>query len=734
MSAPGTAARVLHAIIALAVLIHVGRLAWSLFRSAPAAIMASCRCFSIRPWKPAFTSRTATNMLDAEVHQRMQKLRRRSGEIAVAWLSPSLGFTLLWFIIVGEMRGGDDVKAEDKFDFHYFMLMLVGAVGYIGCVLVYANVLTLKSSYVHVAYAVVMSVMTVRVVFTRDDAKFFLLAAFRMVFRMVGGLILLDYKKAVVWNVPLSLVVCLMFKHNVGSLKCAKIPDDTGILWTVQEVFALFATIGTLYCAEWWQYKCVNATVMARNIESARQSVHSLLTVFCDSVVHLGPDGSILKPAPELAHLLCISNANMVQGSCAVVDAINSLVGHNLVNHIAKEDKRRFLDFIALAQHATESGLQTAHEIHRAQPEDILESNVTWAGGPPGAIHLNMNSPFRPAFPVDVFAVHFRDTKGQVGHLVGIRDAGSHGIVPEAAMPAARDSSDVVHAVRRRAQARTSPAPSSNTSSVSLNVAEPFEISRVVCEFEAGSEEFNIRACNLRLAPVRRPATADAASVDTQQQKQQQHQQRRRQQQQQQQDAAAPAVVNSRVAPDRRRRLKLTDLITSPSQRELMCWIQAQANALVSGDPPSDLEGVRLHLCQPHLSMNLALVASCASVDFLYAESDEGSDGGDTHPLPENLPMLLQLDGLIGRRHAGHRSRGSSVGSNSSKSSRSSSSSRGPRMPSIEEHPAGHEDAEEQWSCEERQEQCRSASQTAEQVAGSALSPKTLQPPAIMHL
>jgi len=573
---------------------------------------------------------------------------------------------------------------------------------------------------VHVAYALVMISMSFRVVFSRDDAGFFFSATHRVVFRMVGGLILLDYRKAILWNVPLSVVICFQFKNNIGAMNNNAVWQSTGLLWTVQEICALSVTVGTLYCAEWWQFACVHATVTAHSIDSARQAVHALLSVFCDSVVHLGPDVNILRPAPELAHLLCISKAHRPEGSGAAVDAAISLVGDNLANYMEKEDRQRFVEFIASTQQATASEEQARHETHCAQPEDILETNTTWAGGPPGAIHLHMNSPFKAAFPVDLFAVHFRDLKGQVGHLIGIREAGSQGSIPELPTSAARDSNDVVRMVTRRAQARNRSCSSSSTSSVSLNAAEPFEISKVVFEFDAGSAELRVSACNIRLTAVSRRAIVDVSAAA-------------RQQQQQGQNAAVLHGADSGAALGRRRGPRLGDLVASPSQTVLHKWIQCQANALIAGNPPSELEGVHLHVCQPQLSMNVALVARRASLDLVSEESDEESNDVFSQQQQQqqqqlHLPMFLELEGLVRQRHRHHRSRGSSAGSNSSISSRSSRASRGPPMPAIEEHPAGQEDLEEQNVPTGRQEQRQSAATAG---VAAAVSPST---PVIMQL
>merc|ERR1719362_2101914 len=116
--------------------------------------------------------------------------------------------------------------------------------------------------------------------------------------------------------------------------------------------------------------------------------------------------------------------------------------------------------------------------------------------------------------------------------------------------------------------------------------------------------------------------------------------------------------------------------------------------------------------------MNVALMARCASLDFMPEESDE--ENNDTQEQQQMyLPMLLLLDGLVTQRHGRHRSRGS----NSSVSSRSSRASLGPPMPAIEEHPTGQEDLEEQWLSTGRQEHCQSAA-AAETVASIGPSKK----------
>merc|ERR1712129_527551 len=234
--------------------------------------------------------------------------------------------------------------------------------------------------------------------------------------------------------------------------------------------------------------------------------------------------------------------------------------------------------------------------------------------------------------------------KGQVGHLIGIRDAGSPGSIPELPTSAARDSNDVARMVTSRAQARNRSCSSSSTSSVSLNAAEPFEISKVVFEFDAGSAELRVSACNIRLTAVGRRAIVDVSAAA-------------RQQQQQGQNAAVLHGADSGAALGRRRGPRLGDLVASPSQTVLHQWVQSQANALVSGNPLSELEGVHLHVFQPRLSMNVALVASRASLDLLSEESDEETNDVFSQQQQQqqlHLPMLLELEGLVRQRHGHH--------------------------------------------------------------------------------
>ena len=99
-----------------------------------------------------------------------------------------------------------------------------------------------------------------------------------------------------------------------------------------------------------------------------------------------------------------------------------------------------------------------------------------------------------PAFSVDLFAVHFLDMNGPAGHLIGIREAGSHGGVPELATPTLRDASNVV---AQQAQARSTSftsRPSSRTSSESVKTARPLELTRIGLEIDAGTPEIEVRA------------------------------------------------------------------------------------------------------------------------------------------------------------------------------------------------------------------------------------------------
>jgi len=684
------AARVLHISLYVACALHAWKLARLSCRHARLAKGATRSL--VGSWIKARAR--PGNQFDAVVEKRMTNLRLRTAELSMTWLSPAVGLVLLAFSMWGEVHMSAFQDSERQVDVNYFMMLIMGMVVYLPCVLVRVDVFAVTSARVHVAYGVIIAIMAITLFVAKGDPCIFVRGWFiRVTFRVVGGLIMLDCRKTAVWNVVLSLAVCGKF-----------ILGDMGKFLVVQEVLVLCATVGSTLCAERWQRACVRSTVMARASESARQAVHALLSVFCDSVVHLGPDLEILRPAPELAHLLCVrcvTAAAVADDEHTAGDRIGSLVGQKLVHYIATEDRQRLSEFIASLPLR---GLQANGSNQQAELEESLETNITWPAGPPGAIHLRMSSSARLDFPVDLFAVNFPDQSGQPGHLIGIRDAGSHGSVTELAPQELRNATKATSSASCRSQpspacargnlpgtttqpAAAAPAaaaiqtcshgvPSqalSSISSTSRAPAAPFEVAGIALEVDAMTENAEVRWCTLHLAPVTHAAVE--ASVPAMQQRK-----------------GRRGAVEGRY-----RCLCLADLVDSPNQTELIQWLQVQANCLQSGRDPTDLGHMRLHFCQPHFSMNISVEASRASVDVIDLSDGESDETDAETPQPKfegvkqqqqeqkppTFPVLLQLDGLVRRRPRNHRSRAMSA--SSSNSSRGSRGSRAPSLPPIQE-------------------------------------------------
>jgi len=421
--------------------------------------------------------------------------------------------------------------------------------------------------------------------------------------------------------------------------------------------------------------------------------VHGLLSVLCDGVAYLGPDASILRPAPDLAHLLCVGTvaAAPVAEVGDFASDVNYLAGDSLLKYIQTEDHQRFLEFIASIQQADKVKQWVALG-------EILETNMSWAGRPPGAIHLHMSSSRRPAFPVDVFAVHFPDVTNQASHLIGVRDASSHGNVPELILPALGQASNEIDTLARRPRARSGRCPSQRSPKelTSTSAVELPELAQVALDINAATTDLEVRACTLRFASAK--DTIDDANVAAMQ--------RHRGQ-----SAAAREVAD--IGAGRRRCLRLADLICSPNPAELCSWVQREANSQAAGNAPGLKAGLQLLPC-PTFFSSILLEAGRASLHFI-----ESSDSSDEESAAENdeapvqrdqqrqqqqqmpLRMIVQLDSLVRQRLQLGR-HGSSAGSNSSRRSRSSRSSSldsrgsramcGPSLPAIEEHTDGERD------------------------------------------
>jgi len=463
--------------------------------------------------------------------------------------------------------------------------------------------------------------------------------------------------------------------------------------------------------------------------------VHGLLSVLCDGVAYLGPDASILRPAPDLAHLLCVGTvaAAPVAEVGDFASDVNYLAGDSLLKYIQTEDHQRFLEFIASIQQADKVKQWVALG-------EILETNMSWAGRPPGAIHLHMSSSRRPAFPVDVFAVHFPDVTNQASHLIGVRDASSHGNVPELILPALGQASNEIDTLARRPRARSGRCPSQRSPKelTSTSAVELPELAQVALDINAATTDLEVRACTLRFASAK--DTIDDANVAAMQ--------RHRGQ-----SAAAREVAD--IGAGRRRCLRLADLICSPNPAELCSWVQREANSQAAGNAPGLKAGLQLLPC-PTFFSSILLEAGRASLHFI--ESSDSSNSSDEESAAEKdeapvqqdqqrqqqqqqqqqqqvqLRMLLQLDSLVRQpQHLGRH--GSSGGSNSSRRSRSScSSSRGsrsmcgPPLPAIKEHTDGEQDNLERQAMSAGQHVQHQLVAT-EVVAGVCRAPATHRPP-----
>jgi len=697
------AARLVHSVVLVLFLVHAG----TLLRQFPQHVhlaLDKLRRFSRMCVMAGNTA--STDEIDEMVKHGMAKTRLRSAKFAIGILAPVIGFTMVLGCVWVEMimADGVNIKFSDVFGLPYLLSQMLGCILYLMVLLMKVNVLVLTLARVQFAYSLVMAYSIIRVALESTNPTFFVLAAFRMTVRIAAGLVLLDWRRASFWNVLLSLATCSKVWHNTGV--CVAGFDSSGFVWFVQEIWVLGTTLAALYCAEEWQLSYIRASVIARTSEAARQAVHTMLSVLCDSVVHLGPDGSIVRNAPELAQLLGITAA----------DDIRNLLGNTLLQYIKQEDRQRFLELIASTQQATSSVQPVICAEQQSQLAAVLETSSAQPGGPPAAVHVHMSSPSRPAFLVDLFAVHFQGVNGPAGHLIGIREAIDYeagAAVPELSAPSLTDANDVLQMVANEARARHESGlskPSSRTSSESLNAVGLLKLTSVALEIDVSSGEAEVHTCTLSLAPST-CSVAEASTAAALQQRQQGSE-----------TTAHEAVQESSCAP--RRCLRLADLLQSPNPFELKRWIQKQANALAAGGTPVYLGGIQLQLCEPRFSMNLELEASRGSLSFLQLSHDESDEeSAETKPGPAmELPMLLQLEGLSKQRRRHRRHRGGSAGSNQSRRSRSS---RCPSLPGIEEHPdVGQEDEQHQRPSTGRLECRRGAVEVA---GGSRETPSSHQ-------
>ena len=127
---------------------------------------------------------------------------------------------------------------------------------------------------------------------------------------------------------------------------------------------------------------CVCAQYQAQD---AHASVHKLLSVLCDAVVHLGPSGRIIGKTPHFNALLCASPDQNLD---------DTLFASHLRN---QSDRTRF--------------------------EDMIRS-ASGDGAPAAALPVHMNRDSGGALLVELFFVHLPTLHGQSGHVISLSRLG----------------------------------------------------------------------------------------------------------------------------------------------------------------------------------------------------------------------------------------------------------------------------------------------------------------------
>jgi len=236
---------------------------------------------------------------------------------------------------------------------------------------------------------------TISICNMQGDVRCFLSAGPRVLEKSVAMLMLMDYRKTAPLLLLSSAASLWAYRRNLQVFKEDALPTDHMIMVVVTEAIPTLILTGLSIAYETACEELVRHKVEA---ESARASVHQILTVVCDAVVNIDDHFRISHPAPQLAHRLHHDNRSSGGGACNGFQ-LQGCCFHELT--ATDEDRERFLAFV----HSSRGESQGTDDGHGLSP--------------PTTLHLNLKDSVGSVVPVQLFhSFQFR----QLGHVLGVRE------------------------------------------------------------------------------------------------------------------------------------------------------------------------------------------------------------------------------------------------------------------------------------------------------------------------
>eukprot|EP00928_Gymnodinium_smaydae_P093115 TRINITY_DN7713_c0_g1_i2.p1 TRINITY_DN7713_c0_g1~~TRINITY_DN7713_c0_g1_i2.p1 ORF type:complete len:636 (-),score=58.76 TRINITY_DN7713_c0_g1_i2:250-2100(-) len=280
--------------------------------------------------------------------------------------------------------------------------VLITVVAYCFCVLVNRGTIAFTARFFDVVF-----VLFIFVYVGRSYAHYrgiqIVSKRFRRVAPIMRALIsatYLNFPRAVFGNAIISVLEMIFYSLFIGGI------DVDWILEAFTELFDFALTLILAYVMEAGGRSNVTHRLEAKSSADGWRAVHSILSVLCDAVVHLGSDLTILDECPHLGHLLMSG-----------VGASHKLEGGNFLRHVVDDDKERLNSFISKQS-------ELAKQLEDVTSDEASEAAPIPAAGP-AALHISLKDSMGTVFRVEVIHAHLPNFD-EDGHLLGVRDLGDY--------------------------------------------------------------------------------------------------------------------------------------------------------------------------------------------------------------------------------------------------------------------------------------------------------------------
>eukprot|EP00928_Gymnodinium_smaydae_P094659 TRINITY_DN7983_c0_g1_i1.p1 TRINITY_DN7983_c0_g1~~TRINITY_DN7983_c0_g1_i1.p1 ORF type:complete len:605 (-),score=15.70 TRINITY_DN7983_c0_g1_i1:63-1877(-) len=203
----------------------------------------------------------------------------------------------------------------------------------------------------------------------------------------------LSHRRVAIANIVISILEIIFSGFELGLLTTAWICEASS------EIYQLSFTLILAYVVEEAGRSLVTQRLKSKTASDGWRAVRSILSVLCDTVVHVSCDFTILNDCPQLGHLLMSG-----------VGSSHKLEGDSFLRHVVDEDMHRFKAFMSRQSELARVAASVTSE-HLVDPPAALR--VTLRGAMGSAFRVELIHAYLPGFDAD-------------GHLLGIRELGDY--------------------------------------------------------------------------------------------------------------------------------------------------------------------------------------------------------------------------------------------------------------------------------------------------------------------